>query len=151
MRISCLVTTITMALLALAGCSGSTPTTTAQAEPLELDGSWIYLGPSDVPHDLQLSDTSASFTDVAGSWSSTWTVKSYDNDLHHLQLAFGSGSGSYLPVGDTLSATYEVSGTLLTLQLAKGTAYPSLQGAGTCTSAADGLPLPDCKLYIKKN
>ncbi|HET7544539.1 MAG TPA: hypothetical protein VFK05_31935 [Polyangiaceae bacterium] len=152
MKVSYLATTITMAMLALAGCSSNTAA--PQSEPFELNSSWIYLGPSDVPHDLKIdsASSSASFTDVAGTWASNWTLKSYDNDLHHFQLVFVSGSGSYLPTGDSLSASYELSGTLLTLQFAKGLAtYPPLQGAGTCTSATDGMPLPDCKLYIKKN
>jgi len=150
MRISYLATMITMATLALAGCSSDT--TTPQVQAFELDGSWIYLGPSDAPHDLKISNGSAAFIDVAGSWTSNWTVKSYDNDLNRLQLVFVSGSGSYLPVGESLSATYDLSGPVLTLQLAKGlTSYPPLQGAGTCTSATDGAPLPDCKLYIKQN
>jgi len=101
---------------------------------------------------LKISDGSASFTDVAGSWASNWTVKSYDNELNHFQLVFVSGSGSYLPVGQSKSAAYDLTGSLLTIQLAEGLAsYPPLQGAGSCTSATDGTPLPDCKLYIKHN
>jgi hypothetical protein len=150
MRISYLATMITMATLALAGCSSDA--TTPQVEAFELDGPWIYLGPSDAPHDLTISNGTMAFTDVAGAWASNWTIKSYDNELNHFQLTFGSGSGSYLPVGDSLSATYDLAGTLLTIQLAKGVAsYPPLQGAGTCTNATDGAPLPDCKLYIKHN
>ena len=124
----------------------------ANVEAFELDGSWIYLGPSDAPHDLKISNGTMSFIDVAGAWASNWTVKSHDDTLNHFQLAFVSGSGSYLPVGESLSATYDVAGTLLTMQLAQGVdSYPPLQGAGTCTSATDGTPLPDCKLYIKQN
>jgi hypothetical protein len=150
MRISCLATTITMATLALAGCSANT--TTPETEAFELNGSWIYLGPSDVPHDLKIENGAVVFSDVAGNWASNWTIKSYDNAGQHFQLLFGSGSGSYLPVGQSKSAAYDLSGTLLTIQLAPGVAsYPPLQGAGTCTGAADGAPLPDCKLYIKQN
>lgn len=152
MRISCLAAITTVATLALAGCSSDTTTKPPPTEAFELDGSWIYLGPSDVPHDLKISDGTMGFTDVAGSWASSFTIKSYDNDLHHFQLVFSSGTGSYLPVGDSLSGAYDLSGSLLTLQFAKGLAsYPPLQGVGTCTSATDGAPLPDCKLYIKKN
>jgi len=101
---------------------------------------------------LKISGGSAAFIDVAGTWTSNWTVKSYDNELNHFQLVFVSGSGSYLPVGESMSAAYELNGTLFTLQLAKGLAsYPPLQGAGTCTGATDGVPIPDCKLYIEKN
>jgi len=152
MRITCLATIITVATLALAGCSSDNPTPQPQAEPFELDGPWIYLGPSDVPHDLKISDGSAAFTEVGGAWASNWTIKSYDNTLNHFQMVFASGSGSYLPTGQSKSAAYELSGTLLTIQLAEGLAsYPTLQGAGTCTNATDGAPLPDCKLYIKHN
>ena len=150
MRISWLATTLTMATLALVGCSSDT--TTPQIEAFELVGSWIYLGPSDAPHDLKIDNGSMAFTDVAGNWASNWTIKSYDNQLNHFQLAFGSGSGAYLPVGQSKSAAYDLSGTLLTIQFAEGvTSYPPLQGAGTCTGATDGMPIPECKLYIKKN
>ena len=132
--------------------SGGNSSGGANVEAFELDGSWIYLGPSDAPHDLKISNGTMSFIDVAGAWASNWTVKSHDDTLNHFQLAFVSGSGSYLPVGESLSATYDVAGTLLTMQLAQGVdSYPPLQGAGTCTSATDGTPLPDCKLYIKQN
>jgi hypothetical protein len=150
MKVSCLATTLTMAMLALAGCSSS-DTTIPQTEAFELDGSWIYLGPADVPHDLKIDNGSMAFIDVDGKWASNWTIKSFDNELQHFQIAFGSGSGSYLPVGQSKSATYDVSGSLLTLQLAEGAAYPPLQGVGTCTGATDGAPIPECKLYIKKN
>ncbi|HEY3256979.1 MAG TPA: hypothetical protein VGJ91_23645, partial [Polyangiaceae bacterium] len=93
MRISYLATMITLATLALAGCSSDAATPPVQA--FELDGSWIYLGPSDVPHDLKISNGTMAFTDVAGAWASNWTIKSYDNDLNHCQLTFVSGSGSY--------------------------------------------------------
>lgn len=152
MKISCLATTLVVATLALAGCSSDTTTTpTPPADPFELDGPWIYLGPSDVPHDLKIADKSMSFTDVDGKWASTWTIKSYDNALHHFQMTFDSGTGAYLPGGQSKSAAYDLNGPLLTLQLAEGGSYPPLQGAGTCTGAADGMPIPDCKLYIKKN
>jgi hypothetical protein len=150
MRISCLALLIAIATPAVAGCSSDTQT--PQAEAFELDGSWIYLGPSDVPHELKIDNGAMAFTDVNGTWASSWTLKSYDNSLHHFQMAFTSGSGSYLPMGQNKSAAYDLSGTLLTLQLAEGMAsYPPLQDAGTCTSATDGAPIPDCKLYIKKN
>jgi len=150
MRIRGLATTMTAALMLSMGCGSST--TSPPPTPFELDGAWIYLGPSDGPHDLTISDGSMVYTDVAGQWSSTWTVTSHDNALHHFQTAFVSGSGSYLPVGQTMSGTYELSSTLLTIQLANGlTSYPPLQSAGTCTSATDGTPIPDCRLYIKQN
>jgi len=153
MRISWLATAIAAAMLALAGCSSdSTGATPAQAEAFELDASWIYLGPSDVPHELKIDNGSMAFTDVGGSWASNWAIKSYDNEHHQFRLAFTSGTGAYLPVGENESAAYELSGTLLTIQLTPGMAsYPALQGAGTCTGAADGMPIPGCKLYIKKN
>ena len=92
-----------------------------------------------------------SYTDVAGAWSSKWTTKAYDNGTRHFQVTFDSGTGTYLPVGQSMSATYQVTGTLLTVQLASGlTSYPALQGAGTCTSDADGTPIPECRLYIKQ-
>jgi len=89
------------------------------------------------------------YTDVDGKWSSTWNLKTYDNALHHFQAAFASGSGAYLPVGTNMSGAYSVDGTLLTVQLAEGAAYPPLQGPGTCTSTADGMAVPECRLYVK--
>ncbi len=90
------------------------------------------------------------YADVDGKWSSHWTIKAYDNGLHHFQVGFDSGSGTYLPVGQSLSGTYALTGTFLTVQLAMGlTSYPQLSSPGTCTSAADGTPIPDCRLYVK--
>jgi len=141
---------ILMAVLALSGCSADTAT--PEAEPFEIEGAWLYLGPSDVPHTLTIGPSSMAYADVAGNWSSKWTLKAYDNTLHHFQVAFSSGSGTYLPVGESMSGTYDVGATLLTVQLSKqGGSYPPLQGAGTCTGAADGAPVPDCRLYVKQN
>jgi hypothetical protein len=146
MRLCCL---ITVTVLALLGCGGST---TPPAKPFEIAGTWTYLGPSDGPHDLMITDDSMVYTDIAGAWSSHWTIKAYDNDLHHFQVTFDSGSGTYLPVGQSMSGSYEVSGPLLTVQLGSGLAsYPPLQNVGTCTAAADGTPTPECRLYIKPN
>ena len=149
MRIRFRATMIALATLAVAGCGGNT--TTPPPAPFELNGGWTYLGPSDVPHDLTISPGSMVYTDVDGQWSSTWTVTSYDNDLHHFQVKFDSGSGSYLPVGQSMSGTYDLK-TFLTIQLANGlTSYPPLQSPGSCTSATDGTPIPDCRLYVKLN
>lgn len=154
MRICCLLATITMAVLALPGC-GANNTADSKPQPkeaFELDGAWVYLGPSDVPHTLTISDSAMVYAAVAGDWSSDWTIKAYDNGLHHFQVTFGSGSGMYLPVGQSMSGTYDLSGSLLTVQVAQGlTSYPKLQDPGTCTGATDGTPVPDCRLYIKQN
>ena len=139
-----------MMLVALSGCGANNAA--PQPKAFDLEGAWLYLGPSDVPHTLTVDHASMVYADVDGHWSSNWTITAFDNALHHFQVSFGSGSGSYLPVGDSMSGAYEVSGALLTVQLAKGLAsYPPLLGAGTCTSATDGTPLPECRLYIKKN
>lgn len=142
---------IATAILTLPGCGGD-DTTPSHTEPFEIKGAWLYLGPSDVPHNLTISDGSMVYTDVVGNWSSNWTIKAYDNGLRHFQVVFGSGSGTYIPVGDSMSGAYDVSGAALTVQLAKGlAAYPPLQGPGTCTGATDGMPIADCRLYIKQN
>ena len=92
------------------------------------------------------------YADVDGTWSSHWTITMYDNELHHFQAAFVSGSGTYLPTGQSLSGTYDLKDALLTVQVAAGlAAYPPLQSPGTCTGATDGEPVPDCRLYIKQN
>jgi hypothetical protein len=153
-RIRRLATMITMTATAVvvivAGCGGST--TPPRPQAFELDGAWTYLGPSDGPHDLTIGDDSMVYTDVAGTWSSKWTIKSYDNGLHHFRVAFVSGTGTYLPVGQSMSGTYDLKDKLLTIQLANDVgSYPPLQSAGTCTSETDGSPVPDCRLYIKQN
>ncbi len=151
MRIDCLVTTIAIAMVALPGCGGDDGTE-AQPEPFEIDGAWVYLGPSDAPHTLTIDDSSMTYTAVDADWSSDWTIQAYDNELHHFQVAFGSGSGTYLPVGESMSGAYELSGSLLTVQLAPGlNSYPPVQNAGTCTDPASGTPVPECRLYIKQN
>ena len=135
-------------LVALSGCGANNPP--PQPEPFELEGAWLYLGPSDVPHNLTVGPSTMVYADVEGHWSSNWTIKTYENGPHHFQVVFGSGSGAYLPVGQGMSGAYDVSGSLLTVQLAKDLAsYPQLQGPGTCTGTADGTPLPDCRLYVK--
>jgi hypothetical protein len=150
MKICCLAMMMATVMPALLGCGGD-PTTPAPTA-FEIDGKWWYLGPSDGPHDLAIGHGTMVYTDVAGQWSSTWTIKAHDNGLHHFQVALASGSGTYLPVGQSMSGTYDVSGNLLTVQLANGLgSYPQLQSAGTCTGAADGLPVPDCRLYVKQN
>jgi len=150
MKIGRLVAMLAAVMPALGGCGGGT--TTPPPAPFELQGGWTYLGPSDGPHDLTISNSSMAFTDVAGMWSSQWTIKSYDNALHHFQITFDSGSGTYLPVGSSLSGTYQLANTLLTLQVATGlSSYPPLQSPGTCTAATDGTPIPECRLYIKQN
>jgi len=152
MRICCLVTMTLVALLALSGCGSDAVTPAPAPAPFAIDGNWLYLGPSDGPHTLTIGKGSMIYTDVAGNWSSNWTIKAYDNGLHHFQVAFGSGTGTYLPVGASMSGSYDVTGTLLTVQLAKDlTAYPPLQGPGTCTGTADGMPVPECRLYVKQN
>jgi len=152
MRSCWLTTPLTLVTLALAGCAddAAKPGPEPAPEPFEIEGAWLYLGPSDGPHDLTIARTSMVYTDVDGKWSSTWTMKAYDNGLHHFQVAFASGSGAYLPVGQSMSGAYDVTGTLLTVQLADGAAYPQLEGPGTCTAAADGMPVPGCRLYVKR-
>jgi len=144
-----------LAMLAVAaaaglGCGGES--SIPPQPPFELVGAWTYLGPSDGPHDLTVSDGSMVYTDVAGMWSSRWTITAYDNTQNHFQVTFDSGSGTYLPVGQSMSGTYDVTGPLLTVQLANGlAAYPPLQSPGTCTAETDGTPIPECRLYIKQN
>jgi hypothetical protein len=151
MSIHWLATRLTVISLVLAGCGGDDDDAGAPPpapEPFEIEGPWLYLGPSDGPHTLTIERTSMTYADLDGKWSSHWTIQAYDNVLNHFQVAFASADGAYLPMGQTMSGAYDVSGTLLTVQLANGMAYPVLQGAGTCTSPADGMPLPDCRLYV---
>lgn len=134
--------------VALLGCGESTPTPPAEA--LKIEGDWLFLGPGEVGHSLKISAGSMVYTGD-DAWSSSWTIKTYDNDLHHFQLTFRAGTGTYFPVGQNVSGTYDLGGTLLTIQVATGASYPVLQSPGTCTNAMDGAAIPDCGLYIKPN
>src|ERR1041384_4631186 len=100
MRTCRLVTRITMAV-ALVGCGGAAPTPPPKA--FEIEGAWVFLGPSTETHDLTIGHGSMVYREPDGKWSSNWTIKTYDNALHHFQITFGSGSGTYLPVGQSLS------------------------------------------------
>lgn len=150
-----LATSGTLLMLALSGCAADSAEPEPEdagkpaAEPFALEGAWLYLGPSDGPHNLTISRTTMVYADVDGQWSSSWNIKAYDNVLHHFQVTFGTGSGAYLPVGQSMSGAYDVSGSLLSAQLANGDAYPQLESPGTCTAVADGNPAPDCRLYVK--
>jgi len=167
MKISCLYAAITLVTVALSGCTASStkaqpnasvPTdasmpadTSVPRDDFELRGSWLYLGPGDVVHTLDISNTSIVYTGVDGAdWSSTWAIKDYDNGLQHFQLVFKSGTGSYLPTGQSLSGAYDITGTL-TVQLADGLgSYPALQSVGSCTVGASER-IPNCGLYMKRN
>ena len=153
MRISCSATMITLATMTLLGCGGGT--TPAPSEAFELDGTWLYLGPSDGPHTLKISDGKISngkmaYADIDGLWASNWTIKAYDNGLHHFQVVFEAGTGTYLPVGQNMSGTYVLNGEILTVQLANGLgSYSSVQSPGSCTEGGNTL-IPDCRLYMKQ-
>lgn len=134
--------------VALPGCGESTPQPPSAA--LEIEGNWLFLGPGDIGHSLEIGAGAMVYTGD-DPWSSRWTIKGYDNGLHHFQVAFQSGTGTYLPVGQSMSGTYELSGTLLTIQVASGASYPVLKSPGSCTDAMDGTPVPDCRLYLKSN
>ena len=158
MRIGYLVTMMTLATVPFLGCGGGSttaqPDSSVQPEAFELNGSWLYLGPSDGPHTLKISNGNGSngsmaYADVNGAWSSNWTTKAYDNGLHHFQVVFESGTGTYLPVGQKMSGTYDLNGAILTVQLANGLgSYSPVQSPGSCT---DGSTLiPECRIYMKQ-
>jgi hypothetical protein len=139
------------------GCGGDAATT--PAAPFELEGKWLFLGPnpSDSGHDLTFTGASGGsngtmvYAGIDDPWSSRWAIKTYDNALDHFQMTFTSGSGTYLPVGPSLSGTYNLGGTILAIQLAKGlTSYPSLGNPPNCTEGENGTPVPDCRLYFKQ-
>ena len=153
MRISCLAMMMTLATMALPGCGGDDAK--APAENFELQGSWLFLGPWSGEHTLKISNTSmkyASLADPSGDWSSNWTVKQYDNGLHHFRITLDAGTGNYYPAGRDMSGTYVVENAILTIQLAisndKGS-YPELKSPGSCTEEG-GLLIEDCRLYMKQ-
>jgi len=122
-----------------------------QPDTFEIRGDWLYLGPWDGEHTLKIGDSSMVYAGINGEWSSNWKIKDYDNGLHHFQLVFESGTGTYLPTGQALSGTYVVNGAILTVQLADGLgSYPALESPGTCTEGSSTL-IPDCRLYLKQN
>jgi hypothetical protein len=126
-------------------------TTTVQPEAFELQGTWLYLGPWDGVHTLEISNASMVYADVAGEWSSNWTIEEYDNELDHFQLVFESGTGAYSPTGQDISGTYVLSGAILTVQLANGLgSYPPVQSPGSCTEEGS-IPIADCGLYMNQN
>ena len=167
MKNSCLGTALALVTTALLGCTSSgtraqpdasaaaDASTTADASvphgDFELRGSWLYLGPGDVVHTLAISNTSIVYTGIDGDWSSTWSIKSFDNDLERFQLVFQSGTGSYYPTGQSQSGTYDFSGAILTVQLADGLgSYPAMQSPGSCTVGGTDR-IANCGLYMKQN
>jgi len=155
MRIICLVTTITLATVTLLGCHGGATTVqhdaSAQHDAFEIQGKWLYLGPGDAVHTLTISDVSIVYTAVDGTWSSNWTIKDYDNGLDHFQLVFESGTGMYSPTGQNISATYDLNGAVLTMQLADGLgSYLPVTSPGSCTEGGS-TRIPNCGLYMNDN
>jgi hypothetical protein len=148
MRIKCLaMMAITLAMTGLFGCGAGG--TSATSEPLAIKGSWLFLGPSSGEHNLTISNDSMKYKAISEDWESSWSIKKSDNELHHFQMAFESGHGSYYPEGQSFSGTFDLNGTILSVQLAKGLdSYPELRNAGSCTDNSD--PIPDCKLYMKQ-
>jgi hypothetical protein len=157
---------MTMATITLLGCGGNTTTAqpdaavhadagvhadaSVQPEAFELQGQWLYLGPWDGEHTIKISNGSVIYSDINGEWSSTWTLKDYDNGLHHFQMVFDSGTGTYLPVGQKISGTYVLDGQMLTVQLTDGLgSYSTVQSPGSCT-AEGGKLISDCRLYVKQ-
>ncbi len=148
MSSNCLATmTITLAMTGLLGCgSGGTST---PSEPFAIEGSWLFLGPSGGEHDLTITSKTMKYKAISEDWESSWTIKQYDNELHHFQIVFDSGHGSYYPEGQSFSGTYDRSEAILSVQLAKGLdSYPQLRSPGSCTDSSN--PIPDCKLYMKQ-
>jgi hypothetical protein len=126
------------------------PDASVQPEAFELQGSWLYLGPGDGVHTLKISNGSILYTDVDGQWSSNWTIKDYDNGLHHFQLVFESGTGTYSPTGQSLSGSYVLNDPILTVQLANGLgSYPPVQSPGSCTEEGSNR-ISNCGIYMKQ-
>lgn len=148
MRTTWLGLGLTLALVTLTGCGDDEPP--ADPGPFEAEGNWLYLGPSDVPHTLTITRTSMKYADVDGMWSSSWKIKAFDNALHRFQVELEGGVGSYLPMGQSMSGAYAKADKSLTVQLANGSSYPELKGAGSCIDSASSMPLPECRLYVVK-
>jgi hypothetical protein len=129
--------------------TGGSSTGGAPPEAFELQGTWLYLGPWDAVHTLEITNASMTYTDIAGEWSSNWTITEYDNALHHFQLAFESGTGTYYPTGENVSGTYDLGDQILTVQVAGGLAsYPAMESPGSCLQGADRIV--DCGIYMRE-
>jgi hypothetical protein len=147
MRIKLLAAAMTLAMMTLLGCGGGT--TTGQSEAFEPQGTWLYLGPWDGEHTLKISNGSMVYAAITGDWSSNWTIKEYDNGLHHFQIVFGSGTGTYSPTGQNLSGAYVLTDAILTVQLASGLgSYPTVQSP-TCLDGSSNR-IRDCGTYMKQ-
>lgn len=132
-----------------AGGSGA-QTTTEKPEHFEIEGSWLYLGPWDGPHTLEITSESVQYADTDNGWSSTWSIKEYDNGLHRFELVFKTGEGEFSPSGQNLSATYVLNNGILTVQLADGLeAFQPVESPGSCTTEESDL-IPDCKIYMQQ-
>lgn len=133
------------------GGDAATGGATVPPEPLEIEGSWLYLGPGSNGHTLAINGASIVYTAIGGEWSSRWTVSESDNGLDHFRLVLESGSGTYYPVGPNVSATYASSGAILTVQLADGLGpYPPMLSPGGCIDEAS-VPIADCSLYMRQD
>lgn len=148
MRFSCLAMMMTtLALVGLPGC-GDEGGESTPSEPFAIEGSWLFLGPTGEGHEIAVSSTSMKYQGTEEVWDSSWTIKKYDNEVHQFQIAFDSGHGTYYPQGQGFSGTFDVSGAILTVQLAKGLdSYPQLREPGSCM---ENDAIPDCKLYMKQ-
>ncbi len=125
--------------------------TAVPPEPLEIEGSWLYLGPGSNGHTLEIYGASIAYTAIGGEWSSSWTVSESDNELDHFRFALESGVGTYYPIGPNVSAAYVLSDTILTVQVADGLeTYPTLQSPGSCLDEGTS-PIADCSLYLRQN
>jgi hypothetical protein len=122
-------------------------------DAFEAQGRWLYLGPWDREHWLKISNGSIEYTAVNGTWSSSWTIKDYDNELDRFQLVFESGTGTYSPTlqnltGQNISGTYVLNGTILTVQLADGLgSYLPVTSPGSCMVDGGSERIPNCGLY----
>ncbi len=124
---------------------------TVPPEPLEIRGSWLYLGPGGAGHTLEIDETAVSYAAIDGGWSSSWTITETDNALDHFRLVLESGTGTYYPVGPNVSATYVTSGAILTVQLADGLGpFPVVASPDSCIDEAS-VPIPDCALYMRQD
>jgi len=166
MRISSLAALLALVTMSFPGCGESETaapgktssdaggsggqTTTEPPLNVEIEGSWLYLGPWDGPHTLEITRQSVEYADIGGEWSSSWTLREYDSESHHFELVYKTGTGDYSPTGQGLSATYVLKDGILTLQLREGLgAFQPVESPGSCT-AVDSELIPDCKIYMRQ-
>ena len=118
-----------LSVLTVAGCGGGGSSDKGQAEPFELDGTWVYSGADKgFAETLEFSNTSMVETDLAGKGSATWSIDEYDNEQDHARTTLRSVTAAYpYEIGQVFYASYVLRGNVLDFYYAEDQ-YPVASG-----------------------